>query len=77
LFIYRYALAARDRVALGLYASTALPLVVAVTSLGVKDGQMRASTAAGLVGAAMVSVMVFPLSANAIRRRGAAAPRPS
>jgi Kef-type K+ transport system membrane component KefB len=77
LFIYRYALGIRDRVALGLYASTALPLVVAVTSLGVKDGQMRASTAAGLVGAAMVSVMVFPLSANAIRRRGAAAPRPS
>jgi Kef-type K+ transport system membrane component KefB len=71
LFIYRYALGIRDRVALGLYASTALPLVVAVTSLGVKDGQMRASTAAGLVGAAMVSVMVFPLSANAIRRRGA------
>ena len=30
-------------------------------------------TAAGLVGAAMVSVMVFPLSANAIRRRGGAA----
>ena len=29
LLIYRYALAARDRVALGLYASTALPLVVA------------------------------------------------
>jgi Kef-type K+ transport system membrane component KefB len=77
LFIYRYALGARDRVALGLYASTALPLVVAVTSLGVKDGQMRASTAAGLVGAAMVSVMVFPLSANAIRRRGGGAPDPT
>jgi Kef-type K+ transport system membrane component KefB len=77
LVIYRYALTARDRVALGLYASTALPLVVAVTSLGVKDGEMRASTAAGLVGAAMVSVMVFPLSANAIRRRGDAAPNPS
>ena len=54
----------------------ALPLVVAVTSLGVKDGQMRASTAAGLVGAAMLSVMVFPLSANAIRRRGAAETAP-
>jgi Kef-type K+ transport system membrane component KefB len=77
LVIYRKALAARDRVALGLYASTALPLVVAVTSLGVKDGQMRASTAAGLVGAAMVSVMVFPLSANAIRRRGGAAETPT
>jgi Kef-type K+ transport system membrane component KefB len=77
LVIYRYALAARDRVALGLYAGTALPLVVAVTSLGVKDGEMRTSTAAGLVGAAMLSVMVFPLSANAIRRRGGAAETPS
>src|SRR6476469_7397238 len=77
LVIYRQALAARDRVALGLYASTALPLVVAVTSLGVKDGQMRASTAAGLVGAAMASVMVFPLSANAIRRRGGSAETPT
>jgi len=38
---------------------------------------MRASTAAGLVGAAMVSVMVFPLSANAIRWRGGAAAAPS
>jgi Kef-type K+ transport system membrane component KefB len=73
LVIYRYPLGMRDRVALGLYASTALPLVVAVTTLGVKDGQMRTSTAAGLVGAAMISVMVFPLSANAVRRRGAAA----
>ena len=77
LLIYRQAPAARDRVALGLYASTALPLVVAVTSLGVKDGEMRASTAAGLVGAAMVSVMVLPLSANAIRRRGGATEIPS
>jgi hypothetical protein len=43
----------------------------------VKDGDMRASTAAGLVGAAMVSVMVFPLSANAIRWRGLTGEPPS
>ena len=72
LLIYRYALAARDRVALGLYASTALPLVVAVTSLGVKDGEMRASTAAGLVGAAMVSVMLSHCRRTRSRRGGAA-----
>jgi Kef-type K+ transport system membrane component KefB len=60
-----------------LFFLAGFPLVVAVTSLGVKDGQMRANTAAGLVGAAMVSVMVFPLWANAIRRRAGGAPNPS
>jgi hypothetical protein len=59
------------RLALLMYASTSLPLVVAVTSLGVKDGQMRASTPPAW-SAPPWSVMVLPLSANAIRRRGGA-----
>ncbi|MGV9451278.1 cation:proton antiporter [Streptomyces sp. NPDC003635] len=51
----------RDRKALTLFAATALPLVVAITTIGVDEGTMRTDEAAALVGAAMVSVLVFPL----------------
>ncbi|MGY0024148.1 cation:proton antiporter [Streptomyces sp. cg35] len=54
-------LAARDRRALTLFASTALPLVVAITTIGVDAGVLRTDEAAALVGAAMLSVLVFPL----------------
>ena len=64
----RRALPGPDRRALALYASTGLPLIVAVTTLGIAAGQMRASTAAGLVGAGMVSVLVYPVVAGTVRR---------
>ncbi|MBO1334146.1 cation:proton antiporter [Streptomyces sp. VRA16 Mangrove soil] len=51
----------RDRRALTLFSSTALPLVVAITTIGVQDGALPTDVAAALVGAAMVSVLVFPL----------------
>jgi Kef-type K+ transport system membrane component KefB len=57
-----------DRRALALYAATGLPLIVAVTTLGIAAGQMRASTAAGLVGAGMMSVLVYPVLAGMVRR---------
>jgi Kef-type K+ transport system membrane component KefB len=56
-----------ERRALALYASTGLPLIVAVTTLGIAAGEMRTDTAAGLVGAGMVSVLVFPMLAGAVR----------
>ncbi|MFD9571553.1 cation:proton antiporter [Streptomyces sp. NPDC059982] len=65
-----------DRTALVLFGSTALPLVVAITTLGVEDGQVQPGEAAALVGAAMVSVLVFPLLALRLRARaGAGRPR--
>ncbi|MEV7419665.1 cation:proton antiporter [Streptomyces sp. NPDC089919] len=54
-------LPSRDRLALVLFGSTALPLVVAIATLGVQDGELPAGEAAALVGAAMISVLVFPL----------------
>ncbi|MFG2879235.1 cation:proton antiporter [Streptomyces sp. NPDC048337] len=51
----------RDRAALVLFGSTALPLVVAITTLGVEDGMVEPGEAAALVGAGMLSVLVFPL----------------
>lgn len=64
----------RDRRALTLLASTALPLVVAITTIGVDDKVLKSADAAALVGAAMVSVLVFPLVALRLRRRGERAP---
>jgi Kef-type K+ transport system membrane component KefB len=51
----------RDRWALAFLSATALPLVVAITTIGVERNLMLASTAAALVGAGMLSVVLGPL----------------
>jgi Kef-type K+ transport system membrane component KefB len=68
LLLYRGALGTRDRAALAFYSATELPLVVAITTLAVQTDHMRTSTAAGLVGAAMLSTLVFPFVGLALRR---------
>jgi Kef-type K+ transport system membrane component KefB len=68
LLLYRGVLGARDRAALAFYSATELPLVVAITTLAIETGHMRSSTAAGLVGAAMLSTLVFPFVGLALRR---------
>jgi Kef-type K+ transport system membrane component KefB len=73
LLLYRQVLKSRQRLALAFYSATELPLVVAITTLAVKDGHMKASTSAGLVGAAMLSTLIFPFVAGAIQKRAAAA----
>ncbi|MDT9689130.1 cation:proton antiporter [Streptomyces sp. P9(2023)] len=60
-------LSAKERRALVLYESTALPLVVAITTIGVDDKVLSAGEAAALVGAAMLSVLIFPIVALKIR----------
>lgn len=57
----------RDRRALTLFASTALPLVVAITTIGVEDKVLKTDDAAALVGAAMLSVLLFPLAGLRLR----------
>jgi Kef-type K+ transport system membrane component KefB len=71
LLLYRDVLDARARTALALMCSTQLPLVLAITTLAVETGHMRASTAAALVGAAVLSTLVFPVLG--LRLRGALA----
>jgi Kef-type K+ transport system membrane component KefB len=68
LLLYRNHLNLRDRAALAFYSATELPLVVAITTIAIDAGKMRASTAAGLVGAAMLSTLVFPFVAMALRK---------
>jgi Kef-type K+ transport system membrane component KefB len=61
LLLYRTALERRARLALAFFSSTALPLVVAITTIAIDEGHMRSSTAASLVGAAILSTLIFPL----------------
>jgi Kef-type K+ transport system membrane component KefB len=70
LLLYRSELGLRDRFALAVYSATELPLVVAITTLAIETGHMKSSTAAGLVGAAILSTLIFPLLAARIRRGG-------
>src|SRR4249919_1293783 len=72
LLLYRRFLAARDRAALAFYSATELPLVVAITTIAIDAGKMRASTAAGLVGAAMLSTLIFPFVGIALQKRAMA-----
>jgi Kef-type K+ transport system membrane component KefB len=59
----------RDRFAGALLGATGLPIIVAVTAIGVDNHIIPAAAAAVLVGAGMLSVLLFPLLAMAIRRR--------
>ena len=72
LLFYRKDLEKGEHLPFILYISTALPLVVAITDIGVATGRMRSENAAALVGAGMVSVLVFPLLALVLRRRSGA-----
>ncbi len=68
LLLYRREMGLRDRAALAFYSATELPLVVAITTIAIDAGKMRSSTAAGLVGAAMLSTLVYPFVAMALRK---------
>lgn len=68
LLLYGRDLKVRDRAALAFYAATELPLVVAITTIAIDAGKMRSSTAAGLVGAAMLSTLIFPFVGMALRK---------
>lgn len=57
----------RDRMSLGLLGATALPIIVAVTSIGIDEKILSSANAALLVGAGMLSVLVFPLVAMTLR----------
>lgn len=61
LLLYRGVFDARDRTALAFFVSTQLPLVVAITTIAVQEGHMTSAMAASMVGAAILSTMIFPL----------------
>ena len=68
MLLYQRLLDKRDRTALAFYSATELPLVVAITTIAVEEGHMRAATAASLVGAAILSTTIYPLIGLRLRR---------
>jgi len=72
LLLYRRVLSATERRALAFFCATELPLVVAITTIAVDAGKMRTSTAAGLVGAAMLSTLIYPFIGLALQKRAMA-----
>jgi hypothetical protein len=50
--------------------ATALPLLVALAEIGLRDGKMLPANAAALVGAGVLSVLVYPAVAIALAGEG-------
>lgn len=65
--LYRSHLGARERLVLALFSSTTLPLVVVIAGIGKATGRMLPENAAALVGAGILSVLIFPLVALTLR----------
>lgn len=74
LFVYRHDLPVVQRVQMTLLTATALPVLVAISQIGLSTGEMLPENAAALVGAGVLSVMVFPAMALGLERRGARSP---
>jgi Kef-type K+ transport system membrane component KefB len=68
LLLYRHDLDVRQRVQMMLLTATSLPLLVALSEVGLSSGEMLPENAAALVGAGVLSVMFFPGLAVAINR---------
>jgi Kef-type K+ transport system membrane component KefB len=74
LLIYRGVLTWRQRTQTALVTATALPTLVALTEIGVRNGTMLRENAAALVGAGVLTVLLLPTLAVAIHRPKGAAP---
>jgi Kef-type K+ transport system membrane component KefB len=68
LLVYRRALAMRQRLEMTFITATTLPLLIALAEIGQRDGVMLPATAAALVGAGVLSVLVYPLIAVGLHR---------
>jgi Kef-type K+ transport system membrane component KefB len=71
LLFYRHDLPMRGRVQMMLLTATALPLLVALAEIGLESGTMLPENAAALVGAGVLSVIVFPAIAVGLAQSGA------
>jgi Kef-type K+ transport system membrane component KefB len=74
LLVYRGVLSARERVQTALVSATALPVLVALTEIGLRSGTMLPENAAALVGAGVVTVLLFPAAVVALDRRAPGGP---
>jgi Kef-type K+ transport system membrane component KefB len=71
--LYRRLVGTSDAIAAGLLQATSLAFIVAATSVGVELGAVGTADAAALVGAGLLSVLLFPAAALGLLDRAAAA----
>ena len=69
LLVYRRVLSLRERLQVVLVTATALPLLVALSEIGLRNGTMLPENAAALVGAGVLTVVALPTIAIAMRSR--------
>jgi Kef-type K+ transport system membrane component KefB len=74
LLVYRRALPLRQRAEMTFITATTMPLLIALAAIGLSTGVMIPANAAALVGAGVLSVLVYPLIAIALARRGGTIP---
>jgi len=72
--LYRSAATPREVAAAGLLQATSLPFIVTGAQIGMELGVISRAVGAALVGAGLLSVLIFPLAALAVLRGGAPAP---
>ena len=76
-FVYRRAVGARRAAVAGILQSTSLPFIVAATAIGMDLGLLDAAEGAALVGAGLLSVLLFPVIGLALLRGATPAPAPA
>jgi Kef-type K+ transport system membrane component KefB len=77
-FLWLRELGGRRTLSLALFGATGLPLIVAIVGIGTNRGAIAADVGTSLIGAGMISVLLFPLLAITFAGRGAVAvPVPS
>src|SRR5215210_7079176 len=74
--VYRRALDARHTAVAGLLQATSLPFIVAATAIGQQLHLIDAAESAALIGAGLLSVLLFPLTGLVLLRRGAPRKQP-
>jgi len=75
MLIYRRSIPnVRERAELSLYIGTALPIIVAVTTVQMEAGVMLPANGAALVGAGALSVLVFPIAAQLLGSKARSGP---
>jgi Kef-type K+ transport system membrane component KefB len=70
LLVYLKVLPLRQRLEMTFITASTMPLLIALAEIGLSDGVMLPSNAAALVGAGVLSVLIFPAVAAGLHRRG-------
>jgi Kef-type K+ transport system membrane component KefB len=68
--LYRRLVDSRRTAVAGVLQATSLPFIVAATAIGLELGLIDAAESAALIGAGLLSVLIFPVTGLALLRRG-------